>query len=138
MLKSVIKETIIVLLLLLAILLLLGVFLYDYIPTNKIVPKTEQYQVPNTIKQELEESVNDIEEQKTQIVYEIDGTDLKNYEKTNDYQKGKVNPFAQDTTNVQNTTSNGTTTSNNTNTNANTSTNNSNSVGNYLPNTGTK
>lgn len=144
MFKSVIKEIVLILLLLIAILLLLGVFLYDYIPTNKVVPKTEQYQVPNSIKQELEESVNELEEQQTQIVYEIDGTDLKNYEKSKDYQKGKVNPFAQDTTDAQNTTSNGininngTTTNVNTNTNASTNQNNSNSVGNYLPNTGTK
>lgn len=158
MLKTVMKELIILLLLLLAILLVLGVFLYDYIPTNKIVPKIEQYQVPNAIKQELEDSAKDIDEQKTQIVYEIDGTDLKNYEKAKDYQKGKANPFGQDgiTSNQgsQNTNNNvnnnssadqNTNTSNNnsankTNTNSNNvnNTNNSNSVGNYLPNTGTK
>lgn len=131
--KSIIKELIIVLLLLLAILLVLGIFLYDYIPTSKIVPKVEAYQVPNNIKQELENSVNEEEEKTTQIVYEIDGTDLKNYEKSKDYQKGKVNPFSQTTTeNTVNTNNGGSsTTANNTN-------NNSNSVGNYLPNTGTK
>lgn len=130
--KSIIKELIIVLLLLLAILLVLGIFLYDYIPTSKIVPKVEAYQVPNNIKQELENSVSE-EEKTTQIVYEIDGTDLKNYEKSKDYQKGKVNPFSQTTTeNSVNTNDGGSgTTANNTN-------NNSNSVGNYLPNTGTK
>ena len=42
MVKSIIKELIIVLLLLLAIILVLGVFLYDYMPMNKIVPKSEQ------------------------------------------------------------------------------------------------
>lgn len=145
--KSVIKELIIVLLLLLAIVLVLGVFLYDYIPTNKIIPKVEQYQVPNSIKEELEQTVSEEEEQATQIVYEIDGTDLKNYEKSKDYQKGKVNPFAQDTqnTNPNNQTGNNnadnTNNNNNSNNNTNSSanaTNNSNSVGNYLPNTGTK
>ena len=146
MFKSVIKEIVLILLLLVAILLLLGVFLYDYIPTNKVVPKIEQYEVPNSIKQELEESINELEEEQTQIVYEIDGTDLKNYEKSKDYQKGKVNPFAEDAADTQNTTSNGTNINNgtstntntNTNTNSSTSQNNSNSVGNYLPNTGTK
>jgi len=141
MLKSIIKELILVLLLLVAILLLLGIFLYDYIPTNKVVPKIEQYQVPNAIKQELEETINELEEETTQIVYEIDGTDLKNYEKSKDYQKGKVNPFAQEATNTENTTSNGTNINNTTstnNTNTSTSQNNLNSVGNYLPNTGTK
>lgn len=134
--KSILKELIIVLMLLVAIILVLGVFLYDYIPTNKIVPKIEKYEVPNTIKEELQTEVNETENNQTQIVYEIDGTDLKNYEKSKDYEKGKVNPFSQDTTenNTVNTTTNtNTNTSNNT-----TSTNTSNSVGNYLPNTGTK
>lgn len=142
--KSIFKELIIILLLVLAILLVLGIFLYDYIPTNKIVPKIEQYQIPNNIQEELNESANDLEEESTQIVYEIDGTDLKNYEKTKDYEKGKLNPFEQGTTEP---TTNGTNSTNevkdNNNTNienssTNTTTNNSNSVGNYLPNTGTK
>lgn len=130
--KSIIKEIIIVLLLLLAIILVLGVFLYDYIPTSKIVPKIEQYQVPNNIKEELEKNINDIQENQAQIVYEIDGTDLKNYEKSKDYQKGKVNPFSQDT--IGNTAVN-----NNTTKNSDTvTTSSSNSTGNYLPQTGTK
>lgn len=150
--KAFIKELFIVLLILAVILLVLGVFLYDYIPTNKIVPKIEQYQVPNNIKKELDDYVTEEEQQKTQIVYEIDGTDLKNYEKTNDYQKGKVNPFAQDSlenttdNNKNNNINNDTNNKNSTNTNKTTNTkpnnstssNNSNSVGNYLPNTGTK
>lgn len=141
--KSIMKEIIIVLLLLLAIILVLGVFLYDYIPTSKIVPKIEQYQVPNNIKEELEKNVNDIQDGQAQIIYEIDGTDLKNAEKSKDYQKGKVNPFSQDTVgnSTGNTTSNtsGNTAKNNTTTKNNTVSNkNSNSVGNYLPQTGTK
>ncbi len=135
--KTFIKELFIILLILAAIFLVLGVFLYDYIPTNKIVPKIEQYQAPNTIKQELEDYISEEEEQKTQIVYEIDGTDLKNYEKTKDYQKGKVNPFGQDTTGNDNTTTNDNS-NKNTNSTTNNSTKNPNSVGNYLPNTGTK
>lgn len=113
--KTILKELIIVLLLLLAIVLVLGIFLYDYIPTNKIVPKIEQYQVPNSIKAELEESINAIEEEQTKIVYEIDGTDLNNYEKSKEYQKGKVNPFSQDineNNNSNNQTANNTTNNN--------------------------
>lgn len=129
--KSIIKEMIIVLLLLLAIILVLGIFLYDYIPTSKIVPKIEQYKVPNSIKEELQNNVNDPEEKQPQIVYEIDGKDLKNAEKSKDYQKGKVNPFSQ---NIEGNTA----VNNNINKNNTASTNNSNSVGNYLPQTGTK
>ena len=136
MVKSFIKEFIIILILLLAIVLVSDVFLYDYIPTSKVIPKEEAYEAPNSIKQELQEAIDDSEKSTTQIVYEIDGTDLKNYEKSKDYQKGKVNPFSQipseDTT--QNNNQSGT----NNNSSTNTVKNNSNSVGNYLPNTGTK
>lgn len=138
MVKSLIKELIIVLLLLLAIILVLGVFLYDYIPTTKVVPKVEQYQRTNNIEKELsaEDETNE-DFYGSSMVYEIDGTDLKNYEKAKDYQKGKVNPFSEDAT--KDTTSVGNTTnSSNSNKTNNTTNKNTNSVGNYLPNTGTK
>lgn len=136
--KSFIKEFIIILLLLFAIILVLGVFLYDYIPTSKVIPKVEAYEAPNSIKQELEASIEDSDKEITQIVYEIDGTDLQNYEKSKDYQKGKVNPFSQMADGNTGTSNNGNNgTSANTNS-SNPTTNNSNSVGNYLPNTGTK
>lgn len=147
MVKTAIKEIIIVLLLVLAILLILGIFLYDYIPMNKVVPKIEQYEVPNNVKEELQQSVDDTEKTMTPIIYEINNSDLKIYEKTKDYQKGNVNPFA-DITNSNtvttdengNNASNGTgsaNTSNGTANNASTSNNNSSSSG-YLPQTGTK
>lgn len=138
--KTILKEIIIVLLLILAILLVLGVFLYDYIPMNKVVPKIEQYEAPNNIKEELEEDVENTQNTMAPIVYEINNSDLNLYEKTKDYQKGKVNPFAS--TSIGNTVINNTTTDVNngtTNTNANNTTiTNSSSEGNYLPNTGTK
>lgn len=126
--KTIIKEIIIVLLLILAILLVLGVFLYDYIPMNKVVPKIEQYEVPNNIKEELEEAVEDNESAMTPIIREINSNDLKIYEKSKDYQKGKVNPFADTLTNTANgnNISNGNTISN------------TGSEGSYLPSTGTK
>lgn len=95
--KTAFKEIIIILLLVLAILLVLGVFLYDYIPMNKVVPKIEQYEAPNNVKQELEESVEDEQNTMTPIVYEINNSDLNLYERTKDYDKGKVNPFGNTT-----------------------------------------
>lgn len=140
--KTVIKEIVIVLLLVLAILVVLGIFFYDYIPMNKVVPKIEQYEPPKNIKEELEENIEEKEDEMTPIVREINGSDLNLYEKAKDYKKGKVNPFA-DTSNGTGTNGNtngqsGNNTNNsNDNTNNNTD-NNSNSEGNYLPNTGTK
>ena len=145
MIKTVCKEMIIVLLLILAILLVLGVFLYDYIPMNKVVPKIEQYETPNNIKEELEENVEETQNTMTPIVYEINNKDLTLYEKTKDYQKGKVNPFADmsvSNTVNENTNTNqnneGSSSTNTNNSNNNTTTTNSGSEGTYLPSTGTK
>lgn len=131
--KSIMKEMVIVLLLILAILLVLGIFLYDYIPMNKVVPKIEQYEVPNSIKEELSEDVDDTQNTMTPIVREINSNDLKIYEKSKNYQKGKVNPFADITNTATSNTSNG----NGSNVN-NQNTNKTDSQGNYLPNSGTK
>lgn len=141
--KTIFKEIVIVLLLILAIVLVLGVFFYNYIPMNKVVPKIEKYEVPNNIKEELEESVEEQEDGMAPIVREINGSDLNLYEKTKDYQKGKVNPFADTSSGNEatgnTTTQNGNNTNNNNNSNANNSGNNNNtSEGTYLPSTGTK
>ena len=141
--KTIVKEIIIVLLLVLAILLVLGVFFYDYIPMNKVVPKIEQYEPPKNVKEELEQNIEEKEDEIAPIVREINSSDLNLYEKTKDYQKGKVNPFADtssETGNNGNTNGqNGNNTNNNNNTNTNNNSNNSsNSEGSYLPNTGTK
>lgn len=146
MFKNVFKEIIIILLLLLAIILVLGIFLYDYIPTSKIVPTIEPYEAPASIKEELKESVdeNDIQ---TEAIYEIDNTDLIMYEKGKDYNKGKANPFeATSTGTVTNPDSNTTNNNSNNNQNNNENTPNNNntnktnpdSIGNYITNTGTK
>ena len=92
MIKSIIKEIIIVLLLLVAIVLALGVLFYDYIPTNKTVPSVAEYTTSETIKNEIEDNV--VEDQEVLVTYEITSQDLKTYEKTKDYKKGKANPFS--------------------------------------------
>ena len=92
MVKSIIKEIIVVLLLLVAIMLALGVLFYDYIPTNKTVPSVASYSTSENIQKELEEKA--IENEKVLVTYEITSQDLKTYEKTKDYKKGKANPFS--------------------------------------------
>lgn len=140
--KTIFKEFIIVLLLILAIVLVLGIFFYDYIPMNKVVPKIEQYEPPKNVKEELEEEVEEKEDEIAPIVREINGSDLNLYEKTKDYQKGKVNPFADTSsgtvTGGNTNTPNGNNTNNSNSSNTNDKNNSSNSEGNYLPNTGTK
>lgn len=150
MIKKVFKEAIIMILLLVAIVLVLGVLFYDYIPTGKVVPVIEQYQTSESIKKEINETISE-ENKEIIVTYEIDNTDLKTYEKSNDYDKGKENPFAAytvqnekpngNTNNVgNNTTTNSienNTTSNNT-TNNNNVTTNTNSDGTFFNSTKTK
>ena len=129
--KTILRETIIILLLCLAIILVLGVVLYNYVPNNKIVPEEVSYAQNEEVKKAIEESVAT---QNTQVIltYEIDETDLDNYEKVRDYKPGKANPFSSYQTeevneqNQSNTTNTGSTqTENNTtNTTENTTTQN--------------
>ena len=94
MLKSIIKEIIIMLLVCLAILLVLCVLLYDFIPSNKVLPAEVSYAPSEEIKHELESAVKG-EQTEVVLSYEVTSTDLKNYEKSDDYNAGKVNPFSE-------------------------------------------
>lgn len=92
--KTIIKEICIALLLLIAIALILGILFYDYIPNNKTVPiKVQAYEMPEEIQTELSEAIP--EGQNIITTLYIDDTDLNAYESTNDYDKGKANPFAE-------------------------------------------
>ena len=132
MVKSVIKEILIILLLLVVIILALGIIFYNYMPSNKTVPNVEEYTASEEVKTALNEKIT--EEEKVLVTYELTSSDLKNYERSKDYQKGKVNPFStyditttktEDENNVTNTGS------------TNVETNNS-STGTFYGNTGTK
>lgn len=120
MVKTIIKETGIVILLLVALVLVLGIIFYDYIPNNKEVPvKVKEYPLSEDIKVELRESISAEEEQSIVKTFYIDSSDLDLYESTNEYDKGKANPFVdyteKDTSN--NISTNNQTTNNNTNNN---------------------
>ena len=150
--KNIIKEIIIMLLLCLAIILILGVILYEYVPSNKILPEEVSYVTPQNIKEELKNS-DSIEEDKVILTYEIDESDLTNYQKIKDYKPGKVNPFStyeekteeNQTQNGQNTTNNnsGSTNSDNSSstggsTQNSVQTTNTSTEGTYFPDKGTK
>lgn len=98
MLKSIIKETFIILLLSIAILLILGILFYDYIPINRTVPTKEAYVTPNEVKEEIAETIS--ESEKVEVTYEVTDSDLNIYKQSGTYEEGKANPFAlQDTVN---------------------------------------
>ena len=121
--KNIIKEIIIFLLLTLAIILVLGVVLYQYVPTNKIIPETVSYTTPEKVKAELQTDEN-VDTSEVVVTYQIDSTDLSNYQRINEYVSGRNTPFAS--TGTQSTTGGTTDTSNSGNTSS-TGSSNSNS-----------
>ena len=140
--KNIIKEIIMVLLLTLAIILVLGVLLYEYVPANKIIPEKVSYTTPEEVKTELETVVNEDEEE-LYVDYHIDSTQIKNYQKIQEYVPGRKNPFGEvgseetaTTTNDENQNS-GSTSNTGSTTNSGTSTTQQENTG-YLPNKGTK
>ena len=140
--KKVIKEMILILLLCLAIILVLGLLLYEYVPTGKIIPEEVSYTTPSEIKEEINKGEN-VEDEQVILTYSVDSTDLRNYERINTYVPGKTNPFSSyDTSSNQgNNTTNGSQNSGNGNSNnTNSGNNNSNGStgGTYLPDKGTK
>lgn len=115
--KTIIKEIGIVLLLLIAIILIFAIIFYDYIPSNKTVPiKIQAYNMPEDIQNELADAFT--EGENIVKTFYIDSTDLDSYESTNDYDKGKANPFADYSEESKNTTQNNTDTNNTTNSNS--------------------
>lgn len=90
--KIVFRETIIALLVSIAVLLILSVVLYNYMPSNKVIPETVEYTPTKEIQEQLNAEVD--EAQDTTEPYKVTANDLENYEKTNEYNPGKANPFA--------------------------------------------
>ena len=141
--KKVIKEIIIMLLLCLAIILILGVLLYEYVPSNKIIPDEVSYTTPEAVQEELSKS-EDVDNDEVILTYSVDSTDLDNYERINTYVPGKPNPFSpynETTTSGEDTTQSGSSNSS-TSSGSSTGTSNNNTTSSggsaYYPDTGTK
>ena len=136
--KSIIKEIIIILLLCLAIIVVLGLLLYDYVPMAKVVPEPVSYTTPEDVLVQAGE----VDDNQVIMTYEVNSSDLNNYEKIKNYNPGKANPFSsyQSQTNENENATDGNTTSTtgstkdttNANTNSNTTTNNSSSSGGHF------
>lgn len=134
--KSILKEIIIILLLGIILVLLLGILFYNYMPNSKTLPaKVQEYALDEDVKQELSKELNNINSEEIVKTYRVDATDIERYEKTNDYDKGKINPFAIDTTGTQDTNNNVSTGNGNNNENSNNTTINP-SKDNFLNTTG--
>lgn len=139
--KNIIKEIIIILLLTIAIILILGVLLYEYVPTNKVIPEKVAYTTPEEVKEEIEQST-DITETVELPTYTVTATDLNNYKRIQEYVPGRKNPFASlETTNEitgNASETNGSTSSGTTNSGTTSSGSSTNENTGYLPDKGTK
>lgn len=109
MFKAVIKEIFIILLLIIAILLVLGILFYEYNPNSKKVPTAvAEYSMPKELQEELRETIETSEKQNIIHTYRVEADDLRVYENSEDYVKGKPNPFSKATTQNNNTNNNNT------------------------------
>ena len=57
--KIIFRETIISLLVAIAVLLILSVVLYNYMPSNKVIPETVEYTPTKEIQQQLNSQVDE-------------------------------------------------------------------------------
>ena len=96
--KSILKEIGIIILLLLIIVLVFAIVLYDYNPSHKTIPKQlQEYRLPADVETELSKTV-DTSTKEIVKTYTVTEKDLKSYERTNEYDRGKINPFRTSTT----------------------------------------
>ena len=135
--KTIIREAIIALLVCLAVLLILSVALYNYIPTNKVVPETVEYSPTKEIQSQLNSAVED-NSSEILMTYEITAQDLDNFERTNQYNPGKANPFANVTEQTNQTNQTNGETGTNQNTVIRNNTSNPDSTNHFYNNTGLK
>lgn len=90
---EIIKDLFISVLFVACIVLILCVLFYDKTSLSKVIPESEEFLISNEMEQDLAQG--DLDASKEVVVnYYIDASDLKKYEKTNEYIKGKSNPFA--------------------------------------------
>ena len=95
-----IKDVVISILIVICIILIISIIFYNKLSFNKVIPEAEEYALPDEMLEDLNSSYT---EDATQIVttYYIDAADLKKYERTKEYNKGKQNPFAEESIAVE-------------------------------------
>ena len=111
--KDILKDIGISFLIVIAIILLIMIVFYNKISIGRVIPKAEEYTLSEELANELEQESED-EDSEIIKTYELEASDLKKYEKTNEYNKGKKNPFsAESSATTNSTTGNNTTSSTN-------------------------
>lgn len=91
---EIIKDVIVSILILATIIIVLCIIFYDEIALSKAIPESENYIPSADMQKELQNKNLDAEEMVI-VNYFIDASDLKKYEKTNEYNPEKSNPFEE-------------------------------------------
>ena len=92
--KDIIKDIIISILIVICILLIITVIIYNKISIGRVIQEPEEYALSSEMQNEIDDN-GDTEIKQTIHTYTLDATELKKYEQTKEYNKGKVNPFAK-------------------------------------------
>lgn len=90
--KDRVKEIIIGLLITIVVILVFVIVFYKEIANTSIVPKAVAYEPDADVQAEREDDT--IEDEKVEIVYSIDASDLNLYKQSKSYVQGKVDPFS--------------------------------------------
>lgn len=138
-----IKEIIIMLLICLVLMLLFAILFYEYIPSRKVIPEITTYQANDETQQLLSDTIDSQKDEKPIYTYEVTSSELKGFEKTNEYVPGKANPFASVSPDTQetkdpNTIKNNTTNTNKDNSNTTTTNTTDGNTNTYFKDSGTK
>ena len=104
--RNIWRDLFISLLIVTFIILIIFIVSYNKLSINKIIPQSEDYQMPEKMQNDMKE--DRLEEAKEIVTtYYLDSSDLKKFEKTQEYKKGKANPFAETSEDPANTVSGG-------------------------------
>lgn len=126
------KEVAIYILIIALIVLIFGILFYEQLPTNKLVPIASEYALPENLENVLEDTLSDKGDQEVLVTYTVEQNDLDKYKESDQYDPGKIDPFADYSTGEDNSGDNNNNNGNsgNTKNNSNSSNNNSNTNGN--------
>ena len=96
MVKTIIKEIFIILLITIAVAVVLALIMYQYMPTNRIIPsKVTAYSTPEEVSKEIEDQTSEQQYEAENKIFMITDTDLSMYRSQKNYNPGKIDPFAE-------------------------------------------
>lgn len=100
--KEIIKDIIISVLIVIIVTLILIILSYKKLSIRKVVGEIENYNFSPEMQNVLSSSAEQNDVENVVITYSIDSSTLKKYENTNEYNKGKNNPFQMESNSLTN------------------------------------